>query len=42
MNTGREKVVEFRGVVKRFGPLTVLDGVDLKIAGGGGKARKSG
>ena len=34
MSTGREKVVEFRGVVKRFGPLTVLDGVDLEIAGG--------
>ena len=34
MSTGREKVVAFHGVVKRFGTLTVLDGVDLEIAGG--------
>ena len=34
MNAGRKKMVEFQKVVKQFGPLTVLDGVDLEIAGG--------
>ena len=34
MSKGRERMVEFRGVVKRFDALTVLDGVDLEIVGG--------
>lgn len=32
--SGRQPVLELRNVTKRFGPLTVLDGIDLSVAQG--------